>query len=380
MEKYNPAKRNVSAPWGTHFRGSQLSPATRFTCVLLLKGALEGTQRSILRLGGHRSPRAPQVESTQLSEPEVVHCGAGRKNSRNAARYATGSSGVVRWQAAPHPVESYLWVKGSVSWGETARSGKAELFLTAKTKLPLFMEIYTLPEKNGGKEKLCREHGFSKNSNRWMVCPLGALSQPPEVGRIGSLINTSLPLEMSHTEFEKLSVCPGWATALKEVISCSGSRLTLLKLSECRKLLINRTDLLNKDVYYTLTPFSPILFAGRFLDQTYKTGINTLNTTAILQFSSVQSLSSVRLCDPMDCSTPGFPVHHRLLQLAETHVHPVIDPIQTSHPLSSPSPAFYLSQHPGLFQWVSSSNQVAKLLKLQLQHQSFQQIFRIDFL
>lgn len=132
----------------------------------------------------------------------------GRKNSRNAARYATGSSGVVRWQAAPHPVESYLWVKGSVSWGETARSSKAELFLTAKTKLPVFMEIYTLPEKNGGKEKLCREHGFSRNSGEWCA-HWGALSQPPEGGRIGSLINTSLPLEMSHTEFEKLSVCPG---------------------------------------------------------------------------------------------------------------------------------------------------------------------------
>ena len=82
----------------------------------------------------------------------------------------------------------------------------------------------------------------------------------------------------------------------------------------------------------------------------------------------------------MDCSTPGFPVHHWLPQLAETHVHPVSDAIQPSHPLSSPSPAFYLSQHPGLFQWVSSSNQVAKLLELQLQHQSFQRIFWIDFL
>lgn len=59
-------------------------PQTRFTFVLLLKGALAGTQRSILRLGGHRSPRAPRVESTQLSEPEAVHCGARRKNSRNA--------------------------------------------------------------------------------------------------------------------------------------------------------------------------------------------------------------------------------------------------------------------------------------------------------
>ena len=68
-------------------------------------------------------------------------------------------------------------------------------------------------------------------------------------------------------------------------------------------------------------------------------------------FSSVQSFSRVRLCDPMDCSTPGLPVHHQLPQFAETHVHHIGDATQLSHPLSSPSPpAFNLSQHQGLFQ------------------------------
>ena len=87
------------------------------------------------------------------------------------------------------------------------------------------------------------------------------------------------------------------------------------------------------------------------------------------------------LCNPMDCSTPGFPVHRQLLELAQTHVHQVSDAIQPSHPLSFPSPpAFNLSQHQGLFQWVSSSHQVAKVWELQLQHQSFQWIFRTDFL
>ena len=82
------------------------------------------------------------------------------------------------------------------------------------------------------------------------------------------------------------------------------------------------------------------------------------------------------LCNPMDCSTPGFPVHHQLLQPAQTHVHWVSDAIQPS-PLSSPSPpAFNPSQHQGLFQWVSSSCLVAKVL--QLQHQSFQWLFRTD--
>ena len=75
----------------------------------------------------------------------------------------------------------------------------------------------------------------------------------------------------------------------------------------------------------------------------------------------------------MDCSTPGFPVHHQLLELAQTHVYWVGDSIQPSHPLSSPSPlAFNLSQHQGLFQWVSSLHQVAKVLELQHQFNSVQ--------
>ena len=74
-----------------------------------------------------------------------------------------------------------------------------------------------------------------------------------------------------------------------------------------------------------------------------------------IQFSSVAQ-SCPTLCDPMDCSTPGLPVHHQLLESTQTHVHWVGDAIQPSHPLSSPSPpAFNLSQHQGLFKWVSFS-------------------------
>ena len=81
--------------------------------------------------------------------------------------------------------------------------------------------------------------------------------------------------------------------------------------------------------------------------------------------------SCLTLCDPMDCNTSGFPVLHHLLEFAQTLVHWVGDALQPSHPLLSPSPpAFILSQHQGLFQWVSSSHQVAKVLELQ--HQSFQ--------
>ena len=83
----------------------------------------------------------------------------------------------------------------------------------------------------------------------------------------------------------------------------------------------------------------------------------------------------------MDCSTPGFLAHHQLPELTQTHVHRVGDHIQPSHPLSSPSPpAVSLSQHQGLFKWVSYLHQVAKVLDFQLQHQSFQWILRTDFL
>ena len=87
------------------------------------------------------------------------------------------------------------------------------------------------------------------------------------------------------------------------------------------------------------------------------------------------------LCDPIDWRMPGFPVHYQLLEFSQTHVHQVSDAIQPSHPLTSPSlPTFSLSQHQGLFQWVSSLHQVAKVLEFQLQPLSFQWIFRTDFL
>ena len=91
-----------------------------------------------------------------------------------------------------------------------------------------------------------------------------------------------------------------------------------------------------------------------------------------IQFSSVTQ-SCLTLCNPMDCSTPGFPVHYQHLELTQTHVHHIGDAIPTSYPLLSPSPPpFNLSQHQGLFQRVSSSHQVSKVLEFQLQYQSSQ--------
>ena len=111
-----------------------------------------------------------------------------------------------------------------------------------------------------------------------------------------------------------------------------------------------------------------------------------------LQFSSVAQ-SCLILSDPTDCSMPGLPVHHQFPEFTRTHVHWVSGAIQPSHQLSSPSPpTFNFSQHQGLVHWVRSSHQVAKVLEFQLQtetelqadaqlqHQSFQWIFRTDLL
>ena len=98
-----------------------------------------------------------------------------------------------------------------------------------------------------------------------------------------------------------------------------------------------------------------------------------------LQFTSVAQ-SCLTLCNPMNRSTSGLPVHHQLPEFTQINVHWVGDAIKPSHSLSSPSPALNLSQHQGLFKWVSSLHQVAKVLELQLQHQSFQWTPRTDLL
>ena len=104
---------------------------------------------------------------------------------------------------------------------------------------------------------------------------------------------------------------------------------------------------------------SPTL-AGRF----FTTSI-TWQTGTSIQFSSVAQLCPT-LCNPMNCSMPGIPVHHQLPEFTQTHVHRVSDAIQPSHPLSSPSPpAPSPSQHQSLFQWVNFLHEVAKVLEFQ---------------
>ena len=105
-----------------------------------------------------------------------------------------------------------------------------------------------------------------------------------------------------------------------------------------------------------------------------------IRKTTSVQFSSVTQWCPT-LCDPMNCSMPGLPVHHQLPEFTQTHVHRVSNAIQPSHPLSSPSPpAPNPSQHQSLFQWVNSSHEVAKVLEFQLQHQSLQRNPSVDLL
>ena len=131
------------------------------------------------------------------------------------------------------------------------------------------------------------------------------------------------------------------------------------------------------DSWPLIWPMAPNSACGPAPEPWYKW---KLNMNLWVQFSS-GAQSCPTLCDPTDCSTPGFPVRYQLPEVAQTHIHWVGDATQPSHPLSSPSPpALSLSQHQGRFQWVSSSHQVVKVLEFQLQHLSFQWTFRTDFL
>ena len=126
---------------------------------------------------------------------------------------------------------------------------------------------------------------------------------------------------------------------------------------------------------------TPVFLPGEFYGQRSLAGYSPWGHRVrhdSAQFTISDQIRSVAqscptLCDPMNRSTPGLPVHHQLPEFTQTHVHRVSDAIQPSYPLSSPSPpALNPSQHQSLFQWVNSSHEVAKVLEFQLQHQSFQ--------
>ena len=152
---------------------------------------------------------------------------------------------------------------------------------------------------------------------------------------------------------------------------------------ECRVHGVARSQTQLSDFHFFQTITLPFCISFS-LGWLWSTGSCTLLWTFVcsssVQFSSVARLCPT-LCDPMNHSTPGLPVHHQLPEFTQTHVHRVCDAIQPSHPLSSPSPpAPNPSQHHGLFQWVNSSHEGAKVLEFQLQHQSFQWTPRTDLL
>ena len=124
---------------------------------------------------------------------------------------------------------------------------------------------------------------------------------------------------------------------------------------------LNCNHRLTMDVWFRQTQQKPLLRVSGSVEFTIKHAV-----FSSVQFSSVAQ-SCPTLCNPMNCSTPGLPVHHQLPEFTQTHVHRVGDAIQPSHPLSSPSPpAPTPSQHQSLFQWVNSSHEVAKVLDFQL--------------
>ena len=137
----------------------------------------------------------------------------------------------------------------------------------------------------------------------------------------------------------------------------------------------------------SLRNFSFVLLPKNFVVLPFTFTCNTFRVVfhiwSPLQFSSITQPCPT-LCNPMDCSTPGFLVPHQLPEAVQTHVNQVGDAIQSPYPLSSPSPpAFNLSEHQGLFKLIFFFfflHQVTKVLEFQLQHQSFQWILRTDFL
>ena len=146
--------------------------------------------------------------------------------------------------------------------------------------------------------------------------------------------------------------------------------ISLYKMYKTYYLSINhylmKVNLSSNKWHFVQTPFDLWFYLGDY--------------HIFIQFSSVTQ-SCLTLCNPMNHSTPGLPIHHQLPESTQTQVHWVGDDIQLSLPLSSPSPpALNLSQHQGLLQWVSSSHQVAKVLESQLQHQFFQWTLRTDLL
>ena len=160
--------------------------------------------------------------------------------------------------------------------------------------------------------------------------------------------------------------------------SCIAGGIFNIWAKLCRRCIFKFTNSITTSTCYGGWYFYPFYYSGN-CDLKKWSSLKILASSVQL---NLVAQSCPTHCNPMDSSMPCFHVHHHLQELAQTHVHLVSDAMQpSSHPLSSRSPpAFKFSQHQGLFQWVSFSLQMAKILEFQLQHQSFQWIFKTDFL
>ena len=214
----------------------------------------------------------------------------------------------------------------------------------------------------------CKSRNSRDTWNNRQLWPWNTKWSRAKANRVLPKVNRVLPLVIANTRFQQhemtlhmdttrwLILKPGWLYSLQ------------LKMEKLNTVSKNKTG-----SWLWLRSWTPYCKIQTSLEESRENHWT-------IQFSSVTRLY-LTLCDPMSCSTPGFLVHQQLLELAQTHAHWVGDDIQPSYQLSSPSPpVFNLSQHQGLFQWVSSLHQVAKILELQLQNQSFWLIFRTDFL
>ena len=187
---------------------------------------------------------------------------------------------------------------------------------------------------------------------------------------------------------------PGCPHLLQGIFPTQGSNPRLLCLLHCRWILYPLSHLGNPGKLYLSIHLSLSLYIYIYIERErnqMKVVMYKINSTLryillvyftvpYVQFSSVAQSCST-LCDSMNCSMPGLPVHHQLPEFTQTHAHRVGDAIQPSHPPSSPfPPAPNPSQHQGLFQWDNSLHEVAEVLEFQLQDQSFQWTPKTDLL
>jgi len=211
-------------------------------------------------------------------------------------------------------------------------------------------------------------HKGSPRILEWGAYPFSRESSWPRNTNWGLLHWRQILYQLSYQGSLIEKHCKEKSNGIRKKIYFILTQLILKSFSEFEYSSVKFKDFANRKTkhyqWYILKAMKYVW--GYFI--TYQTGTN-IPQGKNKRSSSFRSVaqSCPTLCDPMNCSTPGLPVHHQLPEFTQTHVHPVSDAIQPSHPLSAPSsPAPNPSQHQSLFQWVNSSHEVAKVLEFQL--------------